>query len=207
MWTLIKKLKSALATWVGNVQWKQSRELSGAELDEILERLTPHYYIILTRRSNHLSTYVICLANLILTGKWGHYSHVLMNLEDEVTEEKDFRLIEATGKGIHYSLFQEVFGGIDSVALLKPKNMSLDAWTAVMDKAKTQLGKPYDTLFDLKNDLALSCVELVRVALQAESNYTTNFSNFEKMISECKNLTPNMFLQCSDFEVVYEVRR
>jgi hypothetical protein len=76
-----------------------------------------------------------------------------------------------------------------------------------MDKAMTEIGKPYDSLFDLKNDNALSCVELGRTALMAEPNYYTNFANFEEMIRKRKNLTPQMFYECPDFEVVYEIRK
>jgi hypothetical protein len=41
----------------------------------------------------------------------------------------------------------------------------------------------------------------------AEPDYQENFANFEKMIKERKNLTPQMFYDCPDFEVVYEVRK
>jgi hypothetical protein len=75
-----------------------------------------------------------------------------------------------------------------------------------MDKANSDVGKPYDTLFDLKNDNALSCVELVRDALKATDNYEQDFANFEKMIKRSKNLDPHMFYRCADFEIIYEVR-
>jgi hypothetical protein len=127
-------------------------------------------------------------------------------LEDEVKADDDFRLVEATGNGVNYSPFELVFE-VHGVVLLKPKNMSVDHWTLVMDKAMTEIGKPYDSLFDLKNDNALSCVELVRTALMAEPNYYTNFANFEEMIRKRKNLTPQMFYECPDFEVVYEIRK
>jgi uncharacterized protein YycO len=129
-----------------------------------------------------------------------------MNLEDEVNSDNDFRLIEATGSGTHYSPFDLVFR-VHGVVLLKPKNMSAEHWTKVMDKANSELGKPYDSLFDLRNDQRLSCVELVRSALMAEPDYEKNFANFEAMIKSRKNLTPQMFYECEDFEIVYEVRR
>lgn len=128
-----------------------------------------------------------------------------MNVEGDVVSDTDFRLVEAVGVGVKYSGFAQVFD-VQGVCLMKPKSMSLDAWTAVMDKAKTQLGKPYDTIFDLKEDTHLSCVELVRNALMAEPNYERDFAHFEKMITSSKNLTPQMFRDCPDFEVVYEIR-
>lgn len=199
------KFINDIVLWVGKIHWNAKSELSVQQKEQIRSLLKPHYYIILTHRSNHLSTFFVGLANFFLRGKWGYYAHSLMNIEDEVQSVDDFRLVEAIGTGVQYTPFDQVFD-VQGVALLKPKNLSLSEWTAIMDRAKTELGKPYDTLFDLKNDTALSCVELVRTALMAESNYAENFKNFEKMISSAKNLTPQMFYDCPDFEVIFEAR-
>lgn len=205
--SILSSIQSAIATWIGKVSWKSNHVLTQGENDKIKELLTNDYYIILTRHNGHLSSYAISIAHFFLTGRMGYYGHALMNLEDEVSDPADFRLIEATGAGTHYSTFDDVFDPqCGSVALLKPKSMTLEEWTAAMDKAKNQVGKPYDTLFDLKNDQALSCVELVRVALQNEPNYVADFANFEAMITKDKNLDPQMFYECTDFEIVYEVR-
>lgn len=206
----MKKLWTSFVDWVvitiGKIHWGYRNGLSAKELSEIRNLLTPNYYIILTRRNNHLSTFFVGLASWVVSGKWSYWAHALMNLEDEVKSDNDFRLIEATGAGTHYSTFEDVFK-VHGVVLLKPKNMSIEYWTVVMDRANTQLGKPYDSLFDLRNDQRLSCVELIRDALMAEPNYSTNFANFEEMIKSNKNLTPQMFYDCPDFEVVYEIRR
>ncbi len=203
------KLWNSFAAWViitiGKIHWKYKNGLTDRELAEVKEFLIPNYYIILSHRRNHLSTFFVGLASVVVTGKWGYWAHAFMNLEDEVKSDSDFRLIEATGTGIHYSTFNDSFD-VHGVALLRPKNMSAEHWTAVMDKANSELGKPYDSLFDLKSDNALSCVELVRTALMAEPDYAKNFANFEAMIAKRKNLTPQMFYDCSDFIVVYEVR-
>jgi hypothetical protein len=191
---------------IGKVHWGYKNRLTPNELEDIRQLLISNYYIILTHRNNHLSTFFVSLGNFLLTGKWSYWAHALMNLENEVKTDRDFRLIEATGNGIHYSPFELVFR-VHGVALLKPKSMSTEHWTKIMDKARSELGKPYDSLFDLRNDNALSCVELVRTALMAEPDYAANFAEFESMISKNKNLTPQMFYDCSDFEVVYEVRR
>lgn len=205
----LNEIKNHIATWIGNVNWKTTKVITQEERERATGLLKPNYFIILTRHNGHLSTYAIAFAHWVLTGfrRWGYYGHALMNLEDEVQDPNDFRLVEATGVGVHYSTFDEVFDQqLSSYVMLKPKAMTLDEWTLAMDKAKTEVGKPYDTLFDLKNDRALSCVELVRVALQASPNYEQDFPNFEKMIKECKNLDPHMFYECKDFEIVYEVR-
>lgn len=206
----MKKIWDNIISWVvltiGKIQWRYTGGLSEAELAHIYTLLVPNYYVIITHRKNHLSTFFVGLASFMVTGKWSYWAHALMNLEDDVDSKSDFRLIEATGSGVHYSPFSDVFN-VHGVALLKPKNMSINHWTYVLDKAKKELGKPYDTLFDIKNDNALSCVELVRVALMNEPDYYINFPNFETMISNRKNLTPQMFYDCEDFEVIYEVRR
>ena len=207
----MKKLWNKFVAWlilsIGKVEWKAKDTLSQDEQAKIRELLINDYYIILTRRNNHLSTFFTSLANFVLTGKWGYWSHALMNMEDEVKDNKDFRLIEAVGKGVVYTPFDHVFD-VHGTCILKPKYMSTDNWTFVLDKAKLQLGKPYDTLFDIRNDNNLSCVELCRAALMGEPNYASNFANFEALISKRHdNLSPDMFYGLDDFEVVYEVRR
>ena len=202
---VFKSIADFVVINIGKVHWGYKNGLTNSELSTVKDLLTPHYYIILTHRKNHLSTFFVGFASWVVTGKWSYWAHALMNMEDDIKTDSDFRLVEATGAGVNYSPFNLVFQ-VHGVVLLKPKSMSAEYWTAVMDKAKTEVGKPYDTLFDLKNDQALSCVELVRTALMAEPDYETNFANFEKMIKERKNLTPQMFYDCPDFEIVYEVR-
>jgi hypothetical protein len=201
------KLFTPIIKWIGSIKWKQRHAITDDDKRIIHDALVSNYFIILTRRSNRLTTYLISLGHFLLTGKFGYWSHVLMNLEDEVNDPSDFRLIEAIGTGTQYSTFDQVFGSVDGVALLKPKGIAIQEWTDIMDRVRSQLGKPYDTLFDIKNDDKLSCVELVRIGLMAIPNYETRFANFEKYIAKSKNLTPQMFYDCSDFEVVYSVRR
>lgn len=198
---------NSISTTIGKINWKTKKVLTPDEVSTIKGKLKKDYYIILTRHPGHLSTYAISIAHFFLTGKLGYYGHALMNLEDEVTGDGDYKFIEATGTGVHYSGFNEAIDNqTGSVALLKPKALTLTEWTDVMDYAKTQLGKPYDTLFDISSDKALSCVELVRVALQIMPTYETDFADFEARIKKSKNFDPETFRDCKDFEVVYEVK-
>lgn len=199
-------LINGLSTIIGKINWRQKKSISQEDKDKIQEMLKKDYYIITTRHKNHLSLYAISLAGFLGSGKWSTYGHVCMNLEDTADVKSDFRIVEAVGVGSKYSTFDEVFEDADGVCLLKPKAMSVEHWTEVMDKAKTEVGKPYDTLFDLANDTAVSCVELVRNALMGEPHYAEDFPNFEKMIKKMENLTPQMFRDCPDFEVAFEVR-
>jgi hypothetical protein len=203
---VFQRIERGIALGIGKIHWKGHNMLDETQIQEIKDLMTDNYYIILSHRSNHLSTFFIGLLSFCLTGKWAYWCHALMNVEDKVEDDGDFRFIEAVGTGVRYAGIANVLD-VHGIVLLKPKNMSLEEWTAALDKAKTELGKPYDTLFDLSNDQSLSCVELVRVALQNEPNYAADFANFEAMIKAKKNLTPSMFYDCPDFEVVYEVRR
>jgi hypothetical protein len=206
---IVDKIKNFGATLIGIINWEEGQySVTPSEIEQIKKMLAANYYIILTRHNHHLSTFFIDLAHFGLTKgkKWGFYAHALMNLEgDDPQTGDDFRLMEATGVGVHYSTLDAVFC-CDSVALLKPKSMTIDKWTEVLDRLKQQEGKAYDTLFDLKDNSKESCVELVRTALMAEPNYAVDFANFERMISVAGNLDPQMLYECPDFEVVYEVR-
>ena len=72
----MKNLWTSLITWVvitiGKVHWGYKNGLTNAELDEVRKLLTPHYYIILTHRKNHLSTFFVGLASWLLTRKWSY---------------------------------------------------------------------------------------------------------------------------------------
>jgi hypothetical protein len=129
-----------------------------------------------------------------------------MNLEDKVDTVDDFRLIEAVTAGVTYTPFDQVFD-VDAVVLLKPKRVTLAEWTEAMDASKTYLGRPYDTLFDLAQDNKLSCVEVVHDAISKIPGYKVLFPELEHAIAEWKNLTPQMFYECGDFEVAFEIRR
>jgi len=211
---IFKKIAERVIIGIGKVHWKTSTQLSDADQQKIRELLVDNYYVILTRRKNHLSTFFVGLANFALTFKWGTWSHALMNLEDKAYHDSDFRIVamgntrelmESTGEGVHVTPFEQVFD-VHAAALLKPKNMTLAEWTTLLDRAKSQLGKKYDTLFNLASDQELSCVELVRVTLQGLPDYAEKFPNFEALIKKRKNLTPQMFYDCGDFEVVFEAR-
>lgn len=204
---MIQYLSSAVSSfgsYIGKISWKANKEIPNYSKEKIKELIKSDYYIIVTRRSNHLSTYIINLLEVYLRFKLGYWSHALMNLEDNVTSDKDFRLLEATGKGVGFVDFDTVFD-VQAVALLKPRSMTVDEWTTVLDTAKVQQGKAYDSLFDITDDKKLSCIELIRVVLKASPGYDEDFANFEKMIKKCKNVSPQMLYDCEDFEIQYEI--
>lgn len=218
---MLQSIWSWIILSIGKIHWPSKRFISQADRAKIKSMLVDDYFVILTYRKNHLSTYFIGIANLFVTGKWARWTHALMNLEDSVQNLQDFRitpmdkkvqlttrdrvLIESIGEGSIVSPFEKVFD-VHGVALLKPKGVTLDEWRSIMDKAKEQMGKPYDTLFNLADDKHLSCVELVRTVLMDLPNYELRFRRFEDLIQKHGNLTPQMYYDCGDFEVVFEVR-
>lgn len=205
--TFFQKIQEWFVELITPIKWKPKKTLKEPQLSEIRAALTTDYYIIATRRTNFLTSFFINLGHFLLTGRWGFYTHVLMNLEDEVKADNDFRLIEATTHGTKYSTFEQVFTGVNAVGLIKPHSMTVEEWTACMDAAKEHLGKPYDNLFNVKNDLEINCVELVRLALMALPDYSTRFANFEKLLSKKGTLTPSMFAECKDFHVYKVFKR
>lgn len=201
----LKKIIEAVILAIGKVHWAPGKMISTAQQDEIRALLKDNYFVILTYRKNHLSSYGVAIANFFLTGRLGKWSHALMNFENTVNSDEDFRLIEATGDGTHFTPFDKVFD-VHRVVLLSPTNMTLDEWTGLLDKAKSEVGKPYDSLFNLANENELSCVELVRAILRDQPNYDKDFANFEALIKKRKNLSPQMYYDCPDFKVVYEAK-
>jgi hypothetical protein len=200
-----------------NAQWKGLRalfnhgiyyDLTEKDHDTLKPLLAKSYYIILTYRKAHLTTWLIGGINLIKTGKWGRYSHTLMNcdLEKDPDKWEKFKLLEATASGVHYSSFMEVFD-CDAVCILEPRNITNKDWNTILDGLLKQKGYKYDDLFDITEQSRVSCVELVYNALRALPDYHEKFGAFDAMIAKVGNLTPQMYLDCPDFKKVLEIRR
>lgn len=169
--------------------------------------LRDNYFIIGVSSNCKLSTQFVKLLSKIKGSDRVDYSHVLMNTEDETAADKgQFKLIEATIKNVHYSSFMEVFS-CDNVVLLKPKNMTLEDWTAALDAAVKMYGTPYDDVYNLLDATHVSCVEFVWEALKKVPDYELKFPHLVSMIAEVGNLTPQMLRDCEDFSVHWEVRR
>lgn len=183
------------------VYWNLKEE-DHEELRDLLEK---NYYVILVRHGCHLSTAFIWIASKFI-GSEGFWAHVLMNVDNEADHNK-FAFMEATGIGMNRASFMKVFD-CDAAALLKPKNMTIEDYTAAIDQYVSEQGKEYDDFGDLANDKAVNCVESVRSALQKVPGYAEKFPNFEALIKKHNGqLAPQMFYDCPDFEIVWEKRR
>ena len=203
---IFRRIQEAVVVLISKLTWRGNTFMPAEELDKLRDMFRKDYYIIATRRKNSVAAFFINLGHFLLRGRWGYYTHVLMNAEETAVADDDFRFVEATTHGTQYSTFSMVTDDIDAIALLKPHSMTLEEWTACLDGVKEYLGRPYDNLFNLKNDYEINCVELIRLALQKLPDYSTRFAAFEAMCSKYKTITPQMFLECPDFHKVYEVR-
>lgn len=218
---ILNEYKWANSLWNGcmnlfsSIEWRRTfaflnkglyYSLKESDHDLIRMLLKEHYCLILTRRKCCLSTYMITLGSLITIGKSSHWTHTLMNLEGDIVNNVDFKLIEATSKGVHYSTFMEVFD-VDSIVLLKPRDISLLEWTLVLDKVKSDYGKEYDTLFDIYSEQNVSCIELIYHGLKKLPDYQQRFPKLIEMVNSAKNITPQMLYDCEELEIVFETRR
>jgi len=186
----------------GKISWSKKNAITDKDKIELAQLLSTGYYIILTGERHYLSSVIVSFLSWVKTGTWARYSHVLMNC-DNITDASDtdsFKFMEATGKGVHYSTFADVFK-CDTVCLLTPKNISNKDWTKILDALLLQKGKPYDDLFDLMDSTHVSCVELILNALDA-ADY--EFTDLKHLIKQEGNLVPQMYRTCLDFDVAYE---
>lgn len=211
-------LWNKFSNFIGMISWTKFKgwfrksgrgyDLTPDDHEQLKELLAGGYYMILTNRKSHLSTYAISFLTLLKTGKWPKYTHILMNLDLENDPEnfEKFKLMEATRVGVHYSPFMKVFD-CDSVCVMRPVNLKTEDWEMIMEGLAKQLGKEYDNLFDLSDSTRVSCVEMVLESLKNNPNYLNDFPHLEAMIQKVNNLTPQMYRDCEDFEVILEINR
>lgn len=181
----------------------KSYGLTESDWDEIKKVLDTGYFIILTEDRSHLSSWMVKAAHFALTRKWSSYSHALVNVESD--NDFKYKFVEAIGTGVRQCGFSQVFK-CDSICILKPKYYTNEQVEKTMGKAMQFIGKKYDKRFRYNDEDQMSCVEIARSSLKDLPDYEKEMRVFEYMISSTKNLTPPMFRQCPDFEVVLEIK-
>jgi uncharacterized protein YycO len=123
----------------------------------------------------------------------------MMHIEDDGSLD----IIESTGSGVNRVNYYKALT-VDSLAILKPKFISDEQMEFANEYAKNYIGHVYDNRFNLKDDNELSCVELVyRCLMKVNPN---GLPKLNKRIKMNGNLSPQMFYDCGDFDVVYEIR-
>ena len=195
--------------WEWYFKWKYGNKylLKLKDHAEIAAVLNEGNYLILSRRSSHLTTYLIALVHFILTGKWGYWGHISMNIEKDIIKDfNEFKFIESVGSGVKKSSFHQIFN-CDSIAILKPKCPDGIEWEKVIEESLSNLGKKYDLELDLNDESKMNCVELILDALKQVPNYEYKFHGLLAEIKQQKNLTPDMFYECGSFDVILEIRR
>lgn len=194
--------------WLHKLRHGRKYDLSLADWYDVSKALHEGYYIILTSRKTHLSTYACRLGHLFLTGKWGFYSHALVNVESERATYgfADFRFMEAIGRGVKFSTWFQVMN-CDAICILKPLRYTNEELNKTIGVVYQEEGKKYDDRFKVYDSKRLSCVELARIRLMSLPDYREKMRIFEYMIKHEKNLTPQMFRDCPDFEVLLEIKK
>jgi len=190
--------------------------LTAEDRDQAREIMAHGNFIWVSRRRTHLTSYLISFADWALSlwvwvrakfkgprPKWGYWTHAFLNVSSS-------KFIEAVSKGVSEAHFDEALN-VDAVAVLVPAFVTADEWdevsAQVVAKARAQLGKKYDTVFNIADDNEVSCIELMRVVLQEVPEYEMKFKAFEETIKLYKNVTPEMLYQSKSFTVLWEVRR
>lgn len=196
----------------------KSFDLTDDDLELIWQMLAKENYIIGTYRSTHLTSYFICFSHFLLSVlaffrskfkskiRWGKYSHILMNIEEnqDPQRSKDFILVEAIGRGTTRSEFKTVFN-CDRVVLLKPK-ATVD-WDKVTETMLNTLNTPYDYNFNMNDSSKMSCVEYALNGLKSDSGFAEDFKDLLTKIKLFGNLEPSMYAESSSFEVALKIDR
>jgi hypothetical protein len=216
----MKNIKYAILRWMSTVTWKsKDSQMAEKELETIKFHLALNHYIILTWRSNHLTSYTISFAHYML-GLWAkirmpgtmpwpkfaRYSHSCINIErtDDPRVSEDYEILESLAAGVKVSPFDEVFN-CKRVVLLEP-NIPAELWQNLVERGLDKLGTMYDLDLDLNQTDRLSCIELVVYILKGYEFYNERFADILNDIYLYKNLDPQMLRDSPSFRVVYETK-
>jgi hypothetical protein len=180
------------------------QRLTDADKDQIAKILSKGYYIVLTGQEGNMPSLLVSIATYFLTGKWGKYTHCLINVNRHAKTKDEMKFMQAISTGTTLSSFDDVFATCDYVALLTPSHMENNDWTSVIDTVLTYQGVPYDNLFDLSDKTKVDCAELILDALKGIPDFDKDFGHLAKMVQHRGNLVPQMFYYCADFRVRYE---
>ena len=216
----MKKIIETIIRWVGLVHWQsRTSSMSDADKKAIWELLAKNHYVVVTWRKNHLSSYFISLGHFLLgvwawvrmpgrmpMPKFGCYAHALFNIEriDNPKVSTDFELVEAVGRGVIPSSFEDVFN-CTGACLLEPA-IPPESWQALADRGFDRIGTAYDFDFNLDDPSKLSCVELVLFMLKGDLDYEIKYQDLIHEIHLLKNLDPQMYRDSKSFRVVYETK-
>lgn len=195
---------SMIGYGIGSIRWDfRKKDFKKHQHDILLETIKEGNYLILTKNKYTLSALVVSILSYIKTKEWPDYTHILISFK---RENGKVGFVEATKNGVHYSDYKMITD-VSNICVIAPISINDKEWQKVLYKVEKQIGKKYDNLFDLNDNERLSCVELVRFSLQALHDYYDNFKCIENKIEKYGNLTPQMFRDSSDFNVILEMKK
>ncbi|MGZ3773028.1 MAG: hypothetical protein ACXVCN_04925 [Bdellovibrio sp.] len=216
-WLESSKFMGQLVDFFGRIQWESiKRFLTGRRFNltvddwyKIADILDKEHCVIATRRNAHLSTYMILFADWIMRPRWGigYWSHICLNkTTGQGFNFSGVKVLQAVGSGAKLSSFKEVFD-CDAVVLLRPRGYTAEDMKLVIAEMEKNIGKPYDNFGNLSDESAVNCVEDVYDGLNETPQYKQDLPRFAAMVDKYKTISPQMFYDCGDFEIVLEIRR
>lgn len=157
---------------VGMVQSRKGKlyGLTDEQLDEMAKEFRP-LDILLEKTPFRLT-------DRFIPGHWGHvavwtgtkeelvelglWEHELIKPHQHAIEFEGARIIEALRPGVQYNTLRH-FMDIDDLAIVRPKDLSLEKKREYLENAFRQIGKSYDFNFDVETNERIVCSELAYV--------------------------------------------
>lgn len=147
---------------------------------------------ICTRSNWHVSNFFNGIVNP------GKYMHIAMYVGR--IDGKHY-VIDVLGRGVFFNPLNEFLADKDLICIRRPKNFTLDRKKKAVRWMKRQVGKPYDYLFNIKNEDALYCSEAYYAALK----YAKPDWEFVRKYKNSDRFTPNDVAKANNFfSTVYE---
>lgn len=190
--------------WTGLKYFFTGREynITTEQVETACNLLLEQRLVGLSYRATHFSSILIILGHFLLTGRWVKLCHAWINTDDEMKNPFGLKIYESISEGAIESPFWKVIL-CDGLVLLKPRWVKEENWDKINEVLKRQDGLPYDIFARYKDPSEINCCErVVRAILDVQPDALPALCH---MMKRYGNLTPQMLLECGDFEVVYEV--
>lgn len=209
----MKKLFKLFMIYViGRVNWTglsyfitgKEYKLTNDDVKKLADYMLKERVVGISARNTHLSTLMATLGHFILTRRWLWVGHAFINVDDEQSDPFGMQIFESVGAGAIVSPFWKVIL-CDYVWLGKPKYVKESDWEKIHQVLLSQQGIVYDIFCNPRDASALNCVE--RVVLAILTVDPTALPSLSRMMEKYGNLTPQMVIECGDFEVCLEIKR
>lgn len=201
-----------IMTFFAHVRWewliriyKNPSYISLSDKEEIKKLIQEENYIFLTFDPYSFSGMFVIFGTLVKTGRIPEYTHALINLDLDPEDEYEF--VEATSLGVNPSSFEYALGKAKKVCILRFKNYQTNVIKLGVEHVRKNIGKGYDFGFNLSDSSKMTCVELVWDLIKTFPDYEEKCKFLKFLIEYEGQLTPQMFRDCPDLEVVLEIKK